>query len=121
MELREDKNIYQQVTDLVERDILRGTLKADDQAPSTNQFAKVYKINPATALKGLNQLVEEGILYKKRGLGLFVTDQAREKVMSKRKREFLKNQLPELLKEARRLGISTEELIKNIREELEND
>ena len=84
LDLSSDKSIYVQIAESIENEILLGNLKEEDQAPSTNQFAKVYQINPATAGKGLNLLVEEGILYKKRGLGMFVAEGARKKILKKR-------------------------------------
>ena len=72
-----DKSIYIQIAETIENEILLENLKEDEQAPSTNQFAQLYQINPATARKGLNLLVDEGILYKKRGLGMFVAKGAR--------------------------------------------
>ncbi|WP_459129564.1 GntR family transcriptional regulator [Guggenheimella bovis] len=111
MELNQDRSIYQQVSDLIENDILRDVLLEEEQAPSTNQFARLYQINPATALKGINMLVDEGILYKKRGIGMFVSPGAKEKIIQKRKEEFKRTLLPQLLEEAKRLQISEEELI----------
>lgn len=110
-----DKSIYIQIAEIIENEILSGNLKEEDQAPSTNQFAKAYQINPATARKGLNILVDEEILYKKRGLGMFVSPGAKEKILKKRQRAFFKEILPEVIDEAKRLEISIDELIENIR------
>lgn len=111
LDLSSDKSIYVQIADSIENEILLGNLKEEDQAPSTNQFAKVYQINPATAGKGLNLLVEEGILYKKRGLGMFVAEGARKKILKKRQRVFFKEILPEIMTEAERLEITTKDII----------
>ncbi|MEW8972726.1 MAG: GntR family transcriptional regulator [Tissierellaceae bacterium] len=116
LDLNSDRSIYIQVADLIENDILLGNLKEDEQAPSTNQFAKIYNINPATARKGLNILVDEGILYKKRGLGMFVSKGARKKVLKKRQIIFFKEILPEIIKEVNRLEITREEILDYIRE-----
>lgn len=118
LNLDSDKSIYIQIAEIIENDILTGNLKSEEQAPSTNEFAKVYNINPATARKGLNILVDEGILYKKRGLGMFVTDDGREKVLKKRQNLFFIEGLPETIEEAKRLEISKEEIIEFI-EQLE--
>lgn len=115
LDMNSDKSIYIQIAEIIENEILSGNLKEEDQAPSTNQFAKVYQINPATARKGLNILVDEEILYKKRGLGMFVSMGAREKILKKRQRAFFKEILPEVIDEAKRLEISIDELIENIR------
>ncbi len=105
-----NKLIYIQIAEAIETEILVGNIKANEQAPSTNQFASLYQINPATARKGLNLLVDEGILYKKRGLGMFVVEDARKKILIKRQDTFFKDTLPEVLKEAKRLEISNEEI-----------
>ena len=74
--LNEEKSIYLQICDRIETDILRGVLLEGERVPSTNELARLYTINPATAAKGLGILVDRGILYKKRGLGMFVADGA---------------------------------------------
>jgi len=111
LDLSSDKSIYVQIAESIENEILLGNLKEEDQAPSTNQFAKIYQINPATAGKGLNLLVEEEILYKKRGLGMFVAEGARKKILKKRQGVFFKEILPEIITEAERLEITTKEII----------
>lgn len=111
-----DKSIYIQIAEIVENDILTGNLKSDERAPSTNEFAKVYNINPATARKGLNILVDEGILYKKRGLGMFVTSDGRKKILKKRQDKFFKERLPDIIREAKRLEIEIDEIINYIKE-----
>lgn len=102
--------IYLQIAAMLEDDILRGVLRAEEQAPSQNELARAYSINPATAAKGLAQLVDEGILYKKRGIGMFVAQDGREKVIAKRKNAFYETYVVGLAKEAKALGISQEEL-----------
>lgn len=116
LDLNSDKSIYIQIAESIENEILLGNLKEGEQAPSTNQFAKVYQINPATAGKGLNILVEEEILYKKRGLGMFVAEGAREKILKKRQNSFFKEFIPELIKEGERVELTIEEIIKAIKE-----
>ena len=109
--LNEEKSIYLQICDRIETDILRGVLLEGERVPSTNELARLYTINPATAAKGLGILVDRGILYKKRGLGMFVADGAAEAIRLRRKQEFMEVKLRELLAEARSLGITTGELI----------
>lgn len=111
IDINSDKSIYIQIAEAIENEILIGNLQEEEQAPSTNQFAKVYQINPATAGKGLNLLVEEEILYKKRGIGMFVALGAKKKILKKRQKNFFTEKLPEIIGEAQRLEISTEELI----------
>jgi len=101
---------------MIETDILRGVLLEEEQAPSTNELARRFTINPATAGKGLNVLIDRGILYKRRGLGMFVAQGAREKILSRRREEFLNGRLRELLREAESLGITREEIVRMIEE-----
>src|SRR5699024_642401 len=112
--LTEEKSIYLQISQMIETDILRGILQEEERVPSTNELAKLYTINPATAAKGINLLVEAGILYKKRGIGRFGQSGATEKIRARRKEEFYRVQLQELLEEAKRLGITRAELIEKI-------
>lgn len=115
--LTEELSIYVQIGQMIETDILRGILLEEERAPSTNELAKLYTINPATAAKGLNLLVEDGILYKKRGIGMFVAPGATQRIRTKRKQAFYDQQLHALLEEAKSLGITVEELIAHIKEE----
>ena len=116
LDLNSDKSIYIQIAETIENDILLGNLKEEDQAPSTNEFAKIYQINPATARKGLNLLVDEGVLYKRRGLGMFVAEGAKGKVLKKRQEIFFKEILPEIILEIQRLEISVDEVIKFLKD-----
>ena len=109
-----NKLIFEQVAEMVENQILDGLLKENDQSPSTTEFSNTYGINPATARKGLNILVDEGILYKKRGMGMFVTDKAIDIIKEKRRQEYLDNILPDLIKNIKLLGISKYDLINEI-------
>ena len=109
--------VYLQISQFIENEIINHRLLAGDRVPSTNEFSKSMKVNPATAGKGLNELVDQGILFKKRGLGMFVTEEAKEIIIKKRKDSFTKNLLPKILKEANQLNISKEELIERIRSE----
>lgn len=119
IDLDSDKSIYIQIAEMIENDVLIGNLKEDEQAPSTNEFAKVYNINPATARKGLNILVDEGVLYKKRGMGMFVTPDGRKKILRKRQDEFFNLKLPEIILEAKRLEISIEDIVSHINDSKE--
>jgi len=112
--LNDDKSIYLQISQMIETDILRGILLEEERVPSTNELAKLYTINPATAAKGVNLLVDAGILYKKRGIGMFVAPGAAERIRSRRKQEFYSERLTALLAEAQSLGITREELIREI-------
>jgi GntR family transcriptional regulator len=103
--------IFVQIAERIEEDILAGRLAEEDQVPSTNQFAALYQINPATAAKGVNLLVDQGILYKKRGLGMYVATGARERLLAKRREQFYEHYVVALLHEAERLGIAEEQVI----------
>lgn len=107
--------IFIQIAERIEDDILSGGLVEEAQVPSTNQFAAFYKINPATAAKGVNLLVDEGILYKKRGIGMFVAEGARSKVIEKRKELFFEQYIVSMIHEAKKLGITTDQLADMIR------
>lgn len=109
-----DKPIYVQIREIVEDQIINEQLKVNDQAPSTNQLVQFYKVNHATVSKGINQLVEEGILYKKRGIGMFVAEGAREKIIQKRRQSFIEDYIVALVREAEKLGITNEEILSYI-------
>lgn len=106
-----DKPIYLQIAESIEDDILQQVVAEEDKVLSTNQLATMYRINPATAAKGLNMLTSEGILYKKRGIGMFVATGAVEKIRSKRKVAFYDKFIIPLLNEADNLDISKEDLL----------
>ncbi|QDP98564.1 GntR family transcriptional regulator [Microlunatus elymi] len=95
---------------MIENDIVEGALAEEAQVPSTNEFAAHHRINPATAAKGINRLVDEGILYKKRGIGMFVSTGARTALLDKRRAQFATTYLEPMLAEARKLGISPAEV-----------
>lgn len=96
---------------------MSGILNADDKVYSQYQLAEMFNINPATAAKALNILADGGILFKKRGLGMFVSTDAKDLVFAKRKEQKLKSLVTDLVWEAKYLGVNEEELIKMIQEE----
>ena len=106
-----NKPIFIQVREILEDQIVNDQLKEEDQAPSTNQLVNFYKINHATVAKGINQLVDEGILYKKRGIGMFVAEGAKKKLMTKRKEAFANEYIAPMITEASKIGISINEII----------
>ena len=118
--LNQEKSIYSQISEMIENDILRDVLLEDERVPSTNELAKLYAINPATAAKGINILVDAGILYKKRGIGMFVSDGAKEVIRTKRKAQFYENYVSEIVNEAKTLGITKAELIAGIEKNFED-
>ncbi len=106
-----EQPIYIQLAEAIEDDILKGIMQEDTQVPSTTEFSVALKINPATARKGVNLLVDDGILYKKRGVGMFVCVGARERIMRKRRAGFYESFVLALLDEAKKLDISRSEVV----------
>lgn len=117
MQMDDDRPIFLQIAERIEDDILEGRLPEESQVPSTNQFASFYQINPATAAKGVNLLVDQGILYKKRGIGMFVTEGARSVLTEKRREQFYEQFIIRMVQEAQKLGISKNELSEMIHRE----
>lgn len=105
-----DKPLFQQVADQISLGILNGAYEEGHQIPSTTEISKSYQINPATVLKGMNILVDDGLIEKKRGIGMFVLDGAKEKVKMIRKEEFLTKDVNKLIEEAKKLNINLDEL-----------
>jgi GntR family transcriptional regulator len=106
--------IYLQIADAIRNDVLSGVLKEDEQVMSTNQYAAFYNINPATAAKGFAELVDEGVLYKKRGIGMFVSPDARERLRAGRRERFFSEVVDPMLAEAARIGVPVDEILKHI-------
>lgn len=109
------KPLFLQIRELIEDQIVNDQLKEGDQAPSTNQLVNFYKINHATVSKGITQLVDEGILYKKRGIGMFVAEGAKKTLVQQRKKAFVDNYVTGLVQEAEKLGITEAEIIELIK------
>ncbi len=114
--LDDSKPIFLQIKDRIEDQIVNNQLKEHDQIPSTTQLVNFYKINHLTVAKGVNLLVEEGIVYKKRGVGMFVAEGAREKLLKKRRKLFVDEYVLPLVEEADKLGITEQEIFNLIRE-----
>ncbi|WP_341960215.1 GntR family transcriptional regulator [Planococcus maritimus] len=115
------KPLFLQVRELIEDQIVNDQLREGDQAPSTNQLVNFYKINHATVSKGITQLVDEGILYKKRGIGMFVAEGAKHTLVQQRKKAFVDNYVTRLVQEAEKLGITEQEIIEFIKSEKGRD
>ncbi|HEY7349820.1 MAG TPA: GntR family transcriptional regulator [Ktedonobacterales bacterium] len=111
----DSRPIFVQIAERIENDIIEGQLPEESQVPSTHQFVAFYQINPATAAKGVNLLVDQGILYKKRGLGMFVAPGARATLLAKRREQFFEQYVATMIREAEKLGITEEELTEMIR------
>lgn len=113
--LDENRPIYIQIKEYIEDSIIKETMKAGEKIPSTNELAKFYKINPATARQGVNELVDEHIIRKQRGVGMFVTDEAKDILIEKRKSDFYEGYILPLKTEARKLNISDTQLIEMLK------
>ncbi|WP_409490145.1 GntR family transcriptional regulator [Amycolatopsis sp. cmx-11-12] len=113
--LDEGTPLFVQIAEQIADDIAEGSLAEGERVPSTNELAAFYRINPATAAKGINVLADDGLLEKRRGIGMFVADGAREKLLTDRRKRFAEQYLEPMLSEARRLGINDETLISLIR------
>jgi len=108
--------IYRQIADQVKADVVNGTLDGDEQVMSTNQYAAYYRINPATVAKAFQQLVDERVLYKKRGIGMFVSPTARDTLRAQRRETFFSDVVHPMVAEARAVGIPVTEVIARIRQ-----
>jgi len=113
--IEEGRALFLQIAEQVEDSIIDGALPEDGQAPSTNELAAFYRINPATAAKGIGMLVDKGILYKRRGIGMFVAPGARDSLLEERREAFAARFIDPLLLEARKLALDAVELATLIR------
>ena len=111
MTLTEDRPIFQQIAEQLEEAILSGAYPEESQVPSITEYSVQYRINPATALRGINLLVDAGLLYKKRGVGMFVASGAREKL----------RQSQRMVREARNLGLTDQELLELLERGMKED
>lgn len=114
--IEEGRAIFLQIAESVEDAIIDGSLSEDAQAPSTNELAAFHRINPATAAKGVNMLVDKGVLYKRRGVGMFVADGARDLLLAERRAIFAQRFVDPLLAEARKLGLDAQDLARLVRD-----
>lgn len=110
MNFNEEKPIFIQLSEQLEEAILSGAYPEETQIPSITEFSVTYKINPATALKGVNLLVDSGLLYKKRGVGMFVQQGARQQLQDARRERFYHDYVEKFVREARNLGLDRQQL-----------
>jgi len=106
----EGRALFLQIAESVEDSIIDGSLPEEGQAPSTNELASFYRINPATAAKGVSMLVDKGVVYKRRGIGMFVASGARDRLLDERRAAFGDRFVEPLLLEARKLGLGPDDL-----------
>lgn len=118
----DDRNpIYRQIAEQIKSDILSGSLAGDERVMSTNQYAAFHRINPATAARAFQDLVDEGLLYKRRGIGMFVTPDARERLLSQHRHRFFPDVVDPMVAEARAIGIPLRKIIERIQELANNE
>ncbi|MGO9188120.1 MAG: GntR family transcriptional regulator [Streptosporangiaceae bacterium] len=108
--------LFVQIAERLADEIADGTLPEGERVPSTNELAAFYRINPATAAKGIGMLTDDGLLEKRRGIGMFVAAGARMRLLTERRKLFLERYVEPLVAEASRLGIDADELVALIRE-----
>lgn len=108
--LNEKKPIYEQIRDWLADQIIDETLGEDDKVPSTNEIVTFFKVNHITVSKGVTELVENGVLYKKRGVGMFVAEGARDKLLEARRDGFVEEYLKPMLEEAKKLDLTEEDI-----------
>ncbi|QTU82936.1 GntR family transcriptional regulator [Carnobacteriaceae bacterium zg-C25] len=112
-----EKPLFQQVANELEKAIFEKIYTAGEQVPSTTEISNGYQINPATVLKGINLLVDEGVVEKRRGIGIFVTENAHTLIAKKRRDTFMKKQLSQFVSLAKSLGLSQEDVVTLIEKE----
>ena len=114
--IEEGKALFLQIAEQIEDQILDRSLEEEAKAPSTNELAAFYRINPATAAKGVAMLTDKGVLYKRRGIGMFIATGAREALLTERRAVFADRYIDPLLAEARALGLGADDLAALLRE-----
>ena len=112
--------IYRQIAERIVADILSGELRPDEQVMSTNQYAAFYRINPATAAKGFQELVDERVLYKKRGIGMFVSPDAPERLRARHRDRFFAEVVDPMVERARVIGIPLDDVVAHIEQQRES-
>lgn len=110
----DNKPLFIQIKEKIEDQIVNDLLLEGEQVPSTTQLSQFYKINHITVLKGINLLVDSGLIYKKRGVGMFVAEGAKELLLQTRKSAFAEHYVVPMVQEADKLGLSTDELFQII-------
>ena len=110
-----EKPIFIQIAEQLEDSIFTGVYPEETKIPSTNEISALLNINPHTVLKGMNLLVDEEIIYKKRGLGMFVTEGAYMKLLERRKESFYQDYIVKMIQEAKKLGMNEDDLIELVK------
>ena len=116
MEFNSNKSIYLQICDSVYERILCGELQPDERIPSVREYGAEIGVNPNTIMRSYEKLTMEGVIYNKRGIGYFTAADAREKVLEAQKKQFVDDELPQVVRRMKLLGISEEEFLKAFRQ-----
>ena len=115
MEFNANKSIYLQICDAICEQILSGRLKPDERIPSVREYGADIGVNPNTVMRSYERLTGEGIIYNRRGIGYFISPEAPQIVLEAQRKEFLENELPEICRKMRLLGISEEMFLGSLR------
>ena len=115
MEFNSNKSIYLQICDAICEQILSGTLRADERIPSVREYGAEIGVNPNTVMRSYEKLTGEGIIYNRRGIGYFISADAKEIVLEAQRKDFLENELPEFVRKMTLLGISEERFLDSLR------
>ena len=107
MEFNSNKSIYLQICDAICEQILSGTLRPDERIPSVREYGAEIGVNPNTIMRSYEKLTSDGIIYNKRGIGYFISPDALGTVLEAQRKDFLENELPQILKRMKLLGIDT--------------
>jgi DNA-binding transcriptional regulator YhcF (GntR family) len=118
--LNDEKPVFVQIIAMIEDDILSGVYGEDDLIISTPQISKLLKVNPATAQRAIGVLTDRGIIHKKRGVGMAVAANAKERLLKERRMAFFEKDMPEFVSGARKIGFSKDELLKIIKEHIDD-
>ena len=105
MEFNANKSIYLQICDAICEQILSGTLRPDERIPSVREYGAEIGVNPNTIMRSYEKLTADGIIYNKRGIGYFISTDARETVLEAQRKEFIENEMPQILRRMKLLGI----------------
>lgn len=111
MEFSNNRSIYLQICDNICEKILSGELQPEARIPSVREYGAEIGVNPNTVMRSYEKLTGEGIIYNKRGIGYFISPDAQETVLAAQRKDFLENELPQILRRMKLLGIDPKEVL----------
>ncbi len=118
MEFNNNKSIYLQICDAICEQILSGDLQPDGRIPSVREYGADIGVNPNTVMRSYEKLTNEGIIYNRRGIGYFISPDAREVVLQAQRKEFIENEMPLVIKRAKLLGVDLAEILKQVQDDV---